>query len=274
MARINKVSYNIRGKVNKKIVLISDLHYYSKNDLTKLNKVLEQIKLINPDFICIPGDFIDEAKVYDMDLFVEYLKRLTRVSKVIMSIGNHDVIAHENGNHSYEVNTNFFNNIKKIRNLYFLDNEVKEIDGVCFIGINLEFDYYYNSVTNKEDFMEYFNKIQNIDSKKYNVLLCHSPVTVTEDEIVKKLKNKINLVLCGHMHGGLTPIWLQKILKDRVLINPSKNKLFVKNSYGYLRHRNINFVITSGITKLSHLSRLSKFDKLFSPEIVIINLTK
>ena len=155
-----------------------------------------------------------------------------------------------------------------------MDNEVKEIDGVCFIGINLGFNYYYHSMTNKKDFMECFNKIKNIDSKKYNVFLCHSPVSVTEDEIVKKLNNKINLVLCGHMHGGLTPIWLQRILKDRVLINPSKNKLFVKNSYGYLRRRNINFVITSGITKLSHISKLSKFDRLFSSEIVTINLTK
>lgn len=274
MAKINKVNYNIKGKVNKKIVLISDLHYYNKKDLIKLNKVLEKIKIINPDFICIPGDFIDEAKVYDMDLFIEYLKRLTKISKVIMSIGNHDVTIHQNYKRGYHSNDVFFEQIKKIRNLYFLDNEVKEIDGVCFIGINLEFNYYYNSMTNKEDFMEYFNKIKNIDSKKYNVLLCHSPVSVTEAEIVKKLNNKINLVLCGHMHGGLTPIWLQKILKDRVLINPSKNKLFVKNSYGYLRRRNIKFVITSGITKLSHLSKISKLDKLFSPEIVTINLTK
>lgn len=274
MAKINHVSYKIRGKVNKKIVLISDLHYYSKNDLMKLNQVLEEIKLVNPDFICIPGDFIDEAKVHDMDLFIDYLKRLTKISKVIMSVGNHDVIVHTDGRHRYEVNNKFFNEIKKIRNLYFLDNEVKEIDGVCFIGINLEFKYYYCSLTNKKDFIEHFNEIKDIDPKKYNILLCHSPVSVTEDEIVKRINNKINLVLCGHMHGGLTPVWLQKILKDRVLINPSKNKLFVKNSYGYLKHRNINFVITSGITKLSHLSRLSKFDKLFSPEIVTINLTK
>ena len=140
--------------------------------------------------------------------------------------------------------------------------------------INLEFNYYYHSMTNKKDFMEYFNKIKNIDSKKYNILLCHSPVSVTEEEIVKKLNNKINLVLCGHMHGGLTPRWLQKILKNRVLINPRKDKVFVKNGYGYLRRRNINFVITSGITKLSHRSCLSFFDKLYSPEIVTINLTK
>lgn len=274
MAKTNHVSYNLKAKVNKKIVLISDLHYYSKNDLTKLNKVLEEIQIINPDFICIPGDLVDEAKVYDMDLFIDYLKKLTKVSKVIMSIGNHDISVHKNNDRIFEPNTIFFNEIKKIRNLHLLNNQVKEIDGVCFIGINLEFDYYYNSTTNKKDFMRYFNKIENIDSRKYNVLLCHSPVSVTEDEIVKKLNNKINLVLCGHMHGGLTPIWLQKILKDRVLINPSKNKLFVKNSYGYLKRRNINFVITSGITKLSHLSHLTKFDKLFSPEIVTINLTK
>lgn len=274
MTKISKVNYNVKAKVDKKIVLISDLHYYNKDDLVKLNKVLEEIKFINPDFICIPGDFIDEAKVHDMDLFLEYLKRLTKISKVVMSIGNHDVIVHESGKHSYEINNNFFAKIKKIRNLYFLDNQVKDIDGICFIGINLEFNYYYNSMSNKKDFIEYFNKIKNIDSKKYNVLLCHSPVTVTEDEIVKTLNNKINLVLCGHMHGGLTPRWLQKILKDRILINPTKNRLFVKYGYGYFKRKKINYIITSGITKLSHLSNLSIFDKLFSPEVVTINLTK
>lgn len=272
MAKINKVSYNIKGKVNKKIVLISDLHYYNKKDLIKLNLVLQEIKLINPDFICIPGDFIDEAKVNDMNLFIDYLTKLSKTSKVIMSIGNHDFIL----NHSrcYCYNKSFFEQIRSIKNVYLLENQVKEIDGISFIGMSLDFNYYYNSMTNKKDFMDCFNSIKNINSKKYNVLLCHSPVSVTEDEIVKKLNNKINLVLCGHMHGGLTPVCLQKILKNRVLINPSKDKFFVKNSYGFLRLRNINYVITSGITKLSHLSFLSFFDKLFSSEIVTINITK
>ena len=71
-----------------------------------------------------------------MDLFIDYLKRLTKISKVIISIGNHDVITHKNNDRFYEPNNTFFNEIKKIKNLYFLDNEVKEIDGVCFVGIN------------------------------------------------------------------------------------------------------------------------------------------
>ena len=35
--------YNLNKKLNKKIVLISDIHYYSKKDINHLNKVLDKI---------------------------------------------------------------------------------------------------------------------------------------------------------------------------------------------------------------------------------------
>ena len=76
------------------------------------------------------------------------------------------------------------------------------------------------------------------------------------------------------MHGGVTPKFIQRLLKDRVLISPQKHNFFVKNSYGQLKKKTINYIITSGITKLSHSSHISFLDKLFSPEICIIDLKK
>ena len=269
--KISKVNYKIKSTLDKKIVLISDLHYYNRKDLKKLNLILSEISNIKPDFICIPGDFIDEAKVYDLDLFIKYLNRLSNISKIIMSIGNHDIIIRKNKEEYY--NNSLFKEIRKNKNIYLLNSSIKEIDNICFIGLNLGFDYYKYIDTNKE-FIRQFNSIKNIDPKKYNILLCHCPMTVTKNEIANKINDNINLVLCGHMHGGVTPIFLQKVLKDRVLISPKRHNFFVKNSYGYLKKKNVEYIITSGITKLSHYSHISYLDKLFSPEICIIDLKK
>ena len=267
MARISKVSYKVKSDLNKTIVLISDLHYYSKKDLAKLNLVLDEIKTIKPDFICIPGDFIDEARVYDLDLFVDYLNKLSKISKIVISIGNHDITIRKSSSEYY--NKKLFEQIKKNKSIYLLNNEIKEIGNIRFIGINLGFNY-YDYTNSKNEFVKQFNKIKEVDSKKYNILLCHCPMVVTKDEIVDKINSKVDLVLCGHMHGGITPKSLLKILKNRVLISPEKHHFFVKDSYGYIKKKNIEYIITSGVTKLSHSSHISFFDKLYSSEIVKI----
>jgi len=90
MKIINK-NYNIKGSINTNIVLISDIHYYNKKDLIHLNKVLDNIKKIKPDFICIPGDLTDESNVYDEKYLVEWLNKLANISKVILTLGNHEL---------------------------------------------------------------------------------------------------------------------------------------------------------------------------------------
>ena len=88
--KIQNKTYNIKSNINKKIVLISDIHYSSKKDIKNLNIVLDRIKKINPDYICIPGDTIDKSEIKDSVQFINWLKKLTKISKVIVSIGNHE----------------------------------------------------------------------------------------------------------------------------------------------------------------------------------------
>ena len=49
--RIVNKNYCIRGSIDKKIVLISDIHYKDKKDIKHLNKLFKNIKKVNPDFI-------------------------------------------------------------------------------------------------------------------------------------------------------------------------------------------------------------------------------
>ena len=52
MKAINKI-YNLNTNLNKKIVLISDIHYSDKKDIKRLNVVLEKLRKIKIDYICI-----------------------------------------------------------------------------------------------------------------------------------------------------------------------------------------------------------------------------
>jgi predicted MPP superfamily phosphohydrolase len=53
---MNLEKYKIKGP-NKRIVLISDIHYSGCFKIQK--KLIESIKKLMPDYICIAGDILD-----------------------------------------------------------------------------------------------------------------------------------------------------------------------------------------------------------------------
>ena len=257
MKLINKV-YKINIYLNKTIVLISDIHYSNKKDIKRLNYVLNNIKEIKPDFICIPGDIIDKSQIKDENDFIKWLKKLSNISKVIISIGNHEFYINKK---EYALNKPFFDKISNIDNLYILDNKNIIIDDINFIGFTQPIECYKNS----KDFYKYIKYIKTY-KKYYNNLLCHSPENICNKNILEKIN--VDLILCGHMHGGIVPLFLRKILKNRGLISPNKG-LFPKNVYGYLKIKDTNIIITSGIRVLPY----KILNNLFNMEIVKINLT-
>lgn len=261
MKIINK-KYNISCNLDKNIVLLSDIHYYSKKDLLRLNKVLDNIKNIHPDYICISGDFIDNANVVNFDLFIEWLTKLSLVAPIMMVLGNHE---YYNEKGIYKLNDKYIETLKTIKNIYFLDNNNKRIDNINFCGLTLPIEYYEKE--KQEDFKKYVKNIKSVKNC-YNILLCHSPINISKDEIIKNVS--ADLVLCGHMHGGLVPRILRPLFKTKGLISPQKT-LFPNNAYGNIKVQNKNIIITSGIKVLSE-SHFKLLTNVFSSEIVEIKL--
>ena len=263
--RIKNNEYILKNKKmeNKLIVLISDIHYYSKNDLKRLNKVLGEIKEIKPNYICISGDITDKAFIKDEDLFVCWLKKLSNISKVICALGNHEYYL-DKKNKIFGLNEKLLNKIKNIDNLYFLDNENIIIDDINFMGLNLPIHFYGES-----NLLELKNRINKLKTHKtkYNILLCHSPMDIVKEEILKDIN--VDLILCGHMHGGITPNILRPIIKNAGLISP-RYKLFPKECYGHINRSNKDIIISSGITILSHENKFRLLNFMFASEIVKI----
>jgi len=267
MKIVNK-TYNLKGNIETNITLISDIHYYEKSEIKHLNKILDNIKKLNTDFICISGDIIDESSILDEDLFIEWLTKLSNITKVIVSIGNHEFYINK-GNKEYGLNKNFFDKVKRIKNLYLLDNKNIIMNNINFIGITVPMENYIDEGSRIS--INEFLKNKNINKKYYNVLLCHTPINICYEKLLRE--SGIDLILCGHMHGGITPRILRPIFKNNGLISPKK-KLFPKNVYGHLNVGGVDIIITSGIMVVSHMNKFKILKGCFPSEVVTLNVNK
>ena len=76
--------YKVNNKLNKKIALFADIHYSDIFNLKVFDKIIVNLKDNKPDFICIPGDLIDDA--------VDALNKSAKKNSDIGEIFNHEPI--------------------------------------------------------------------------------------------------------------------------------------------------------------------------------------
>ena len=255
-------------KLKKDITFIhiGDIHYNETTSTKKLEYIKYAIEDAHPDYIFITGDLLDKPKITKnkekIKLLVSWLNSLGNIAKVFISLGNHDIILEED----YK----FFNKLNDINNIYVLNNQSYEDENVFISGFTLPTNYYYNIEKHEDEdalletLQNNFNLVTNLPKKKYKVALIHSPILLSEKKVVEKLK-EYDLILSGHMHNGLIPRILDKIIKNNYgLISPDKRKK-EKNTRGKIKTKYYTIIITGGITKLSPSSTkiLSKLNGLY-----------
>lgn len=264
--------YNIKSNVNLNIALISDLHYSNKINKKIFNKVLKKFNNLKPDYICIPGDIIDESIDYDQNVY-NFFKELTKISKVIISIGNHDISKFK-GNKMIYYDTKWYEKLKDINNLYVLNNEQITFNDITFTGYTTLFDKDNYYIDNPINTLNDLKKL-NFKTTKFNILLCHSPQSIlgNEDLYNNEFIKKQNLILCGHMHNGMVPPILDKIIKKNIgIIAPGKS-WFPKYARGLFKFNDTTLIVCKGITKLAkHSNFLRPFNILYPKQIEIIKI--
>lgn len=269
MKNIEIVKNILSSKKLKKditFIHIGDIHYNETTSTKKLEYIKYAIEDAHPDYIFITGDLLDRPKITKnkekIKLLVSWLNSLGNIAKVFISLGNHDIILEED----YK----FFNKLNDINNIYVLNNQSYEDEKVFISGFTLPTNYYYNIEKHEDEnalletLQNNFNLVTNLPKKKYKVALIHSPILLSEKKVIEKLK-EYDLILSGHMHNGLIPKILDKIIKNNYgLISPDK-RLFAKNTRGKIKTKYYTIIITGGITKLSPSSTkiLSKLNGLY-----------
>lgn len=176
---INKVKLS-SNKTNKeiKITQISDYH---NNKYINKGKLLKDIEEFNSDVIVLTGDIID-FRTIDTEPTLELLENILKINKKIYFVsGNHEMKS--------VLYKEFLHDLENI-GVKILDND-KIIVAINGQEINLLGLSFYST---KED----YNKvIEDIDNKKYTILLSHSP-----NRPLSFLSGNEDLILSGHTHGG------------------------------------------------------------------------
>lgn len=289
MLKVNYYSLkNEKITEKKRIILIADIHLCDNYCDELITKILDKVRSLNPNYICVCGDIIDEFRylniVSNQKYLIRFLNNLASITQTIITLGSHDFMNQKKlktGNISAEsikywkkiINDN--NNLK----LVLLDNEIYEDLNIRIIGYTPSRDYY--KVEDKNILIGEINSnFKRIPDDKFNILMCHSPLCFSNDLISKlNIGQNLNLILSGHMHDGLMFPILKKLPTSIGLVSPLKN-FFPINARGKkifeLNGKKIILIITGGILKFSNMAPniCKKFNFLYNNDIDCIDIDK
>lgn len=183
--RVKKVNIGSHKILNSiKITQISDFH---SNHLIDMEKLQQEIKGFNPDFIVLTGDIMD-YKDKELETVSKLLKTLCNLNKDIYYIkGNHET------NH---ILYNNFKNIMKKLGIIILEDDADTVvineNNINIVGLSFAPDSENHNTISK-----YMDITEDLNPEYYNLLLIHSP-----NNIGHLLNGKEDLILSGHTHGG------------------------------------------------------------------------
>ena len=266
--------------ISKELTLIhlSDIHFSIKTKKKELDRIVSFVAKTKPDYIMITGDIIDEPSITKNNKIKElitFLSNLTSIAKVLISLGNHDIILKDD--------IKFFNKLDDIKDIYILNNKNYTDEHINVLGLTLPNYYYYNCSRDEstEALLKYLDEeakpLLKIKEGIPNVLLIHSPIKLSEQSIIEKLKN-YDLILCGHTHAGMVPDILKFLFpQNSGIISPYKD-FFPEIAKGKIvkesRDYKTTIIINGGITKLSNRSGINRLNFVYNKDINKIILQK
>ncbi len=171
-----------------KILQISDLHNkeFGQNQ-AKLMKLTRKIK---PDIIAVTGDLIDSHRT-NINISMDYIRQAVKIAPVYFVTGNHEKWSDEHA----ELNKQLLE-----AGTVILDNQAllltRNKESIVLMGLDDSYPFTQNEEIN-ENLIEMVNSVSNQVPDKFRILLSHRP-----ELIDLYAANMIDLVFCGHAHGG------------------------------------------------------------------------
>lgn len=177
-----------------KFVFISDLHCKEYGD--KNSELVSKIKEQNPLFIAVGGDMINKYSSDD-HVMRELLPRLADIAPTYCILGNHELILKDEINFKNDINST---------SAKLLDNEMVTIEAngeKILLGGMSDFPYYeFNAPDYYTPERYFWDDFKDKSKNGYSILLHHQPEYL---ESIMQDSN-VDLVMCGHTHGGAVQI--------------------------------------------------------------------
>ncbi len=164
-----------------KIVQISDLHNKEFGNNNK--RLIEKIKKLAPDIIVYTGDMVDSKKS-DLEVLFDFARQSVEICPVYFVQGNHEVWLDKDDNEKLLKVLDEIG-VECLENQYISINKSNSSIGV--IGLN---DLNLNDGTLEK-------LIINRPEESLKIVLAHEPQYFEE-----YCKNSVDIVFCGHAHGG------------------------------------------------------------------------
>lgn len=251
MTNVVLKEYNVYTKKtlndNYKVVLISDLHFGTTMGIEKLESYSKKIELLNPDFIILAGDIVDEnTSNKEMKEAFRILGNIKSKYGVFFIYGNHDKSRY-NDNKNYTVDElkaaiDNSNIVSLVDDNYIINDEI--------ILIGRDDVPYSNNVGRKSS----EELISGLNQDKFLLVVDHRPLDIEKNESLG-----YDLQLSGHTHGGqIFPTGIfNEILKTNEL------------NYGYKKINDFQVVVSSGMGGWDYPLRTGN-----NSEYVIINIIR
>lgn len=260
--KVDITRYTVKSdKVSKQfdnytIVQLSDFHSKGYKDTTGI--IINEIEKINPDIIVMTGDMIS-WDVENIDELERLINELAPKYPTYYINGNHEELAEILKSKEYE---NFINDIKSLGVSILKNNYIQVIrdnESINLYEIDIPLDGPTGLYVTEEQLDDnYINDVLGkVDESEFNILLAHNPLFIDDYS-----RWGADLVLSGHMHGGIIRIPIIGV----GIASPEKD-YFPKYDAGEFKVGNTTMIVNRGIGASS--SGLRVFNK---PEISVITL--
>ncbi len=191
-----------------RIVYLTDLHISKFTLESDVSAIVKRVNVLKPNLILLGGDYQD-GKYDALDSKLSLFKSLYAKDGVYAVSGNNEFY------HGYKNWKNYYENI----GIRILDNTSVKIGELQFRK------FYFNLAGVMDEKGKSFGfegidadkALRGIDPSVPTIMLCHQPA------YAEMFKNKVDLILSGHTHGGMLPI-----LKT---LTAKMNKGFVSGIY-------------------------------------------
>lgn len=174
----------IPGAEEMTVALISDVHLGAVGSENRLPKIVEKINALEPDLVCIAGDFFDSdfAAIHDPDAAAATLQQLSATYGVYACLGNHDA-----GSTAADMR-----GFLERCGIQLLSDEYTVIDSKLVLAGRLDASPIggYGELRRKP------LNLEGVDPALPVVVMEHNPAYIDE------YGSETDLILCGHTHRG------------------------------------------------------------------------